>query len=68
MVAVRRGEVEVVQRDERRRPAPAARRTEAQRVELGVDVEVVGRLVEQEQLGLLRQGAGQVDPLALAAG
>ncbi len=33
-----------------------------------IDVEVVGRLVEQEQVGAAAQQLGQVDAVALAAG
>ena len=33
-----------------------------------LDVEVVGRLVEQQQLGVAEQGLGEVDPSSLAAG
>ncbi len=33
-----------------------------------LDVEVVGRLVEHEQVELLHQGRGERDPLPLAAG
>ena len=34
----------------------------------GVDVEVVGGLVEQQDVAALLQHLGQVDPVALAAG
>ncbi|GLB65892.1 hypothetical protein AHIS1636_03310 [Arthrobacter mangrovi] len=36
--------------------------------QLGVHVQVVGGLVEQQHLGFLGEGLGQLDPLALAAG
>ena len=34
----------------------------------GVEIEVVGRLVEQEEVGLLREDDAEVQPTALAAG
>ena len=33
-----------------------------------IDIEVVGRLIEQQQVGLLREGEGERRALALAAG
>ena len=62
------GQVEVVQRGEGGEPALGEAADEREGVELGADVEVVGRLVEQQQPRLLGQRPGEVDPLALAAG
>lgn len=41
---------------------------QGEQVQLVLDVEVVRRFVEQEFVGLLGQGAGDLDALAFAAG
>ncbi len=61
-------EVEVVQRGEDGDAVVGEVAQHAHRVELRGDVEVVGRLVEQQERGLLREGAREVHALALAAG
>lgn len=64
-VALHRGEVEVVQRDHR-----GDRQTgdQVEQVQLVLDVEVVGRLVQQQFARFLGEGAGTLGPLAFAAG
>ncbi len=62
------GEVQVVRRDDDREIAfPVEAREQRGDVELVAEVERRGRFVEQQDLGLLRQGAGDDDALFLAA-
>ena len=65
VVAEGRGQVEVVQDRDDRQPQAA---DPLQEVQLVAEVEVVGGLVQQQDLGLLRQRPRQVDALPLAAG
>ena len=65
VVAEAGGEVEVVQHGEGGDPGAA---DQVEEFEPGPDVEVVGELVQHEQLGLLGQRAGEQDALAFAAG
>ncbi|CAB4940787.1 unannotated protein [freshwater metagenome] len=58
-------EVAVV-RDDHERPGPRVEQVLERRE--GVDVEVVGRLVQDEHVGLLHQEAHELQPAALAAG
>lgn len=64
-VAVGGGEIQVV---ERRQHGEAARPDQGEDVQLVGDVEVVGGLVEDEDLGSLGESAGDEDALFLAAG
>ena len=57
-------QVEVVADDEQRAAVAAQ---ELHQPRLGVGVEVVGRLVEQEHVAAGEEDAGQLDPAALAA-
>lgn len=65
VVAERRGDVEVVKGGDHGRPESAH---DAHQVELVGDVEVVRRLVEDEDPPVLRESAGEHHPLALTAG
>src|SRR4029077_6035285 len=66
--AQRRRQVQIVRRDDHRRSALAVQLDEERRnLELESDVEGGRRLVEQEDVGRLRQRAGDHDPLLLAA-
>jgi len=58
-------QVEVVADDEER---AAVRAQEAEQPRLGVDIEVVGRLVEQERVGAGEEDAGQLDAAPLTTG
>ena len=62
------GLVEVVQDGDERAPLLVQPRAQVHDLELVGDVEERGRLVEQQQVGLLREGHGQPHPLALPAG
>ena len=69
VVGVARREVEVVQHHDDRRAMPSAQVTQqVEHVDLVGDVEEGGRLVEQDDIGLLREGQGDPDPLPLTAG
>ena len=59
-----RGQVDVVQRGD---DGDAEAAEQPEDLELMTDVEMVRRLVENEQPGFLRQGAGNQHPLLLAA-
>ncbi len=65
MVAVRHGEVEVVQGDH---VGGRQARNEVQQVKLVLNVEVVGGFVQEELSGLLGEGAGYLGALAFATG
>src|SRR5215207_8311414 len=67
VIGVARRERQVVQRSEHREPAMRELPEESQHRELRPHVEVVRRLVEQEQLGLLGERPRDVHPLSLAA-
>src|SRR6188472_1806508 len=68
-VGVLRGEREVVHRRHERQPVRRAERVEQlERLLLMADVEGGSRLVEEDDRRLLREGAGDDDALALAAG
>ena len=62
------GLVEVVQHGDERAPLLVQARAQVHDLELVGDVEERGRLVEQQQVGLLRERHGQPDPLPLTAG
>jgi hypothetical protein len=64
-VAEQRGQAEVVDRGQDR---DAERRDKLEDLDLVADVEVVGRLVQDQVVGALRDGLGDQGPLLLAAG
>ena len=69
VVGVARGEVEVVQHHDDRGAATGVEVGEqVEHLDLVGDVEVGRRLVEQQQVGALRQGHRDPDPLALPTG
>ena len=63
------GDVGIVGRDDEREPELALQRVDqVEHALAGVGVEMAGRLVAEQQLGPLRERAGDRDPLRLAAG
>lgn len=64
-VAEHGGMVEIVQRRHDRQALPAH---QIEQADLVADVEMVGRLVQKQDMWLLRQRAGDVQPLPFAAG
>jgi hypothetical protein len=67
VLGVGRCKGEIVHRGDDRHTGCGESRQQREHLELGGDVEVVHRLVEQQQPGLLREGAGEQQPLALSA-
>ncbi len=63
-VAEHRRQIEIVQRDD---AGDAELRDQRENVELMLDIEMVGRLVEQQFARRLRQRSGNMDALALTA-
>ena len=69
MVGVAHREMEVVQHhDDRLAAVGRYRRQHVERGDLVDEIEMRRRLVEQHELGVLRDDRGQRDPAALAAG
>ena len=69
VVGDERGVVQVVEDDAERGAVLVGQLADqVERLDLVAEVEVVGRLVEQEDAGVLGEAGGQPDPLELAAG
>ena len=62
------GEIEIVGRDQHRAALPCQAREQMHHVHPAWEIEISRRLVEDQQLRLLGQGAGDHQPLALTVG